>query len=138
MVLMRSTEKGRKQATVQYVTARKARATLTVLWECSPRSGLYIVLSSGSRKVRYIATLCPSESRWYKRFASGISARMGDIVSNLFAFSPLPVTRFRANGTFFFGNSLVIPGNSRVKHAITRRVNYPRGASGNSLYRVNG
>jgi hypothetical protein len=81
MVLMRSTEKGRKRSTVQYGTARKARATLTVLWECSPQSGSDIILSSGSRKGRYIATLCPSESRWYERFSLGICARMGDIVS---------------------------------------------------------
>ena len=81
MVLMRSTKKGRKRATVQYSTARKARATLTVLWESSPVSGSDIVLSSGSRRGRYIATLCPSESQWYERFALGICARMGDIVS---------------------------------------------------------
>jgi hypothetical protein len=36
MLLMRSTEKGKKRATVQYGTARKIRATLTRLWECSP------------------------------------------------------------------------------------------------------
>lgn len=82
MVLMRSTEKGRKGASVQYNTTRKAnRATLTALWESSPASGSDIVLSSGSRKGRYIATLCPSESRWYERFALGICARMGDVVS---------------------------------------------------------
>jgi hypothetical protein len=50
IVLMRSTEKGRKRATFQYGTARKARATLTVIWECSPQSGSDIVLSSGYRK----------------------------------------------------------------------------------------
>jgi hypothetical protein len=87
MVLMRSTEKGRKRATVQYSTARKARATLTVLWESSPVSGSDIVLSSGSRKGRYVATLCPSETRWYEKFALGICARMGDIVSQDRAYS---------------------------------------------------
>ena len=87
MVLMRSTEKGRKRATVQYSTARKARARLTILWESSPVSGSDIVLSSGSKKGRYIATLCPSESRWYERFALGICARMGDIVSQDRAYS---------------------------------------------------
>jgi hypothetical protein len=87
MVLMRSTEKGRKRATVQYSTARKARATLTVLWESSPVSGSDIVLSSGSRKGRYVATLCPSETRCYEKFALGICARMGDIVSQDRAYS---------------------------------------------------
>ena len=81
MVLMRSTEKGKKKATVQYSTARKIRATLTVLWEASPESGSDLVLSAGGKKGRYVATKCPSESRWYSRFASGICARMGDIVS---------------------------------------------------------
>ena len=81
MVLMRSTEKGKKKSTVQYSTARKARSTLTTLWEVSPESGSDIVLSSASRKGRYIATLCPSESRWYQRFAQGICARMGDVVA---------------------------------------------------------
>jgi hypothetical protein len=81
MVLMTSTEKGRKGASVQYNTARKAnRATLTVLWESSPASGSDIVLSSGSRKGRYIATLCPSKSRWYERFALGLCARMSDVL----------------------------------------------------------
>jgi hypothetical protein len=32
MVLMRSMEKGKAGATIKYGTARKARATLTVLW----------------------------------------------------------------------------------------------------------
>ena len=81
MVLLRSTEKGKKKATVQYGTARKIRATLTVLWEGSPESGKDMVMSSASRKGRFISTLAPSESRWYERFALGISARMGDIVT---------------------------------------------------------
>jgi hypothetical protein len=83
MVLMRSTEKGRKRSTVQYGTARKARATLTVLWECSPQSGSDIILSSGSRKGRYIATLCPSESRWYERFSLGICASNATVIACL-------------------------------------------------------
>jgi hypothetical protein len=81
MLLMRSSEKGRKKATVQFGTARKIRSTLTRLWECSPDSGQDLVLSSASRKGRYIATLCPSETRWYEMFTLGICARMGDIVS---------------------------------------------------------
>ena len=81
LLLMRSTEKGKKKATVQYSTARKVRATLTRLWESSPESGSDIVLSSGSRKGRYIATRCPSESRWYEHFVLGVCARMGDVVS---------------------------------------------------------
>ena len=83
LLLMRSTEKGKKKATVQYSTARKVRATLTRLWESSPEteSNSDIVLSSGSKKGRYIATRCPSESRWYEHFATGVCARMGDVVS---------------------------------------------------------
>ena len=50
MVLMRSLEKGRSGATVKYGTARKARATLTVLWESSPSSGDDLTLSAGSVK----------------------------------------------------------------------------------------
>jgi hypothetical protein len=81
MVLMRSMEKGKTGSTVKYGTARKARATLTVLWECSPSSGDDLTLSAGSIKGRFVATLCPSEGRWYQHFETGICARMGDVVS---------------------------------------------------------
>jgi hypothetical protein len=81
MVLMRSMEKGRAGGTVKYGTARKARATLTILWESSPMSGDDLTLSAGSVQVRYVATLNPSEGCWYQHFESGICARMGDVVS---------------------------------------------------------
>lgn len=81
MVLMRSMEKGKTGATVKYGTARKARATLTVLWESSPSGGDDMTLSSGSVKGRFVMTLCPSEGRWYQHFETGICARMGDVVS---------------------------------------------------------
>ena len=81
MLEMRSMEPGRKEnSTVQFGTARKLRATTTVLWGASPASGADIVMSAGNLKGRYIATLCPSESRWYELFSIGISSRMGDIV----------------------------------------------------------
>jgi hypothetical protein len=35
-------------------------------------------------------------------------------------------------------NSLIIPGNLRVKRAITRLVIYPSSAAGNPFYQVNG
>lgn len=81
LLLMRSTEKGRKGLTVQQSTARKVRASITRIWEASPESKADIVLSSASLKGRYIATHAPSESRWYEHFNSGVRARMGDIVS---------------------------------------------------------
>ena len=78
---MRAMEPGRGgKGTVQFGTARKLRATTTVLWESSPASGADIVLSAGNLKGRYITTLCPSESRWYEIFSTGIATRMGDIV----------------------------------------------------------
>jgi hypothetical protein len=61
--------------------ARKVRSTLTKIWEASPEAHADLVLSSASRKRRYVATGCPSESHWYEHFALGISARMSDIVS---------------------------------------------------------
>ena len=82
MVVMRSREKGRgDKEYVQYATARKARATLTVLWQASPSAGADITLSLGTIRGRFIATLSPSEGRWYQRFEPGIKARSGDIVS---------------------------------------------------------
>ena len=45
MVLMCSMEKGKTGSTVKHGTARKARATLTVLWESSPSSGDDLTLS---------------------------------------------------------------------------------------------
>lgn len=83
----RATEKGRKNETVQYGTARGTRATQTVVWEASPSSGSDIVLSSGSAKGKYVATLSPSESRWYSLFNKGVSARMGDVVRQDRAYS---------------------------------------------------
>ena len=81
LIEMRVMEKGRKNnETVQFGTARGLRATTTVLWECSPASGSDIVLSSGSVKGRYVATMCPSEGRWFSLFNTGITTRMGDIV----------------------------------------------------------
>ncbi len=80
MVLMCLTEKGRAGATVKYGMARKARATLTVLWESSPSGGGDLTLSAGSVKGQFVATLCPSEGRWYQHFEMGIAARMGDVV----------------------------------------------------------
>jgi hypothetical protein len=81
MVLMRLMEKGQAGATVKYGTARKAWATLTVLWESSPLSGDNLMLSTGSIKGQFVATLCPSEGRWYQHFKTGIWARMGDVVN---------------------------------------------------------
>eukprot|EP00804_Cyclotella_cryptica_P009188 CCRYP_003242-RA/>CCRYP_003242-RA protein AED:0.68 eAED:0.66 QI:0/-1/0/1/-1/1/1/0/349 len=78
---MRAMEQGRnKEKRVQFGTARGIRSTTTVLWESSPASGGDIVLSSGSVKGRYVATLCPSEGRWYSLFSMGIAVRMGDVV----------------------------------------------------------
>lgn len=82
IVLMRSAELGRKKTMVQYFIAKMAMATLTLDWEASLSSGSGdIVLSSDSRKGQYVATLCPSESCWYEHFSIGISAWMGDLVS---------------------------------------------------------
>jgi hypothetical protein len=81
MVLMRSMEKGKAGATVKYGTARKTRAMLTVLWESSPSSGDDLTLSAALVKGRFVATLCPSEGRWYQHFETGICARMGDIIA---------------------------------------------------------
>jgi hypothetical protein len=81
MVLMRSMEKGQAGATVKYGTGRKARANLTVQWESSPSSGGNLTLSAGLVKGRFVATLCPSEGRWYQHFKMGLCAWMGDVVN---------------------------------------------------------
>ena len=82
MVVMRSMERGKgRDGRVKYGTARKSRATFTVLWDASPESGADIVLSSSSKSGRFVATCAPSEGRWYQFFAKGICARMGDIVN---------------------------------------------------------
>jgi len=81
MLEMRLLEKGRPQAnstassTVMFGTARMIRSTSTVLWENSPASGSDIVLSSGQAKGRFVATLCPSEGRWYQHFSLGCRPR---------------------------------------------------------------
>ncbi len=70
-----------------YGTARQSRKCLSVLWQFSPDAGGDITLTSGAIKGRYVATLCPSEGKWYQRFESGINARIGDIVSQDRAYS---------------------------------------------------
>jgi hypothetical protein len=65
IVLMRSMEKGKTGATFKYGMARKARATLTILWESSPLSSNDITLSAGLVKGWFVATLCLSKGRWY-------------------------------------------------------------------------
>jgi hypothetical protein len=54
LLLLRSTKKGKKKATVQYGTARKLHSTVTKLWEASPEAEAEaeadIVLSSASQK----------------------------------------------------------------------------------------
>jgi hypothetical protein len=87
MVLMRSLEKGKGDGTVKYGTARKTRATLTVLWESSPSGGNDMTLSSGLVKGCFVAARCPSEGRWYQHFETGICARMWDVVSQDRAFT---------------------------------------------------
>ncbi len=81
MVLMQSMEKGKTGSTVKYGMARKARATLTVLWESSPLGGDDLTPSARSMKGCFIATLCPSEGQWYQHFETGICVWMGDIIS---------------------------------------------------------
>jgi hypothetical protein len=52
-----------------------------VLWESSPSSGGDLILSAGSVKGRFVATMCPSKGQWYQHFETGILAQMGDVVS---------------------------------------------------------
>ena len=66
--------------TLQHGTARRVRAAFSILWDASAESGGDIVLSSSGVKGRCVATLAPSESRWYQHFAAGCCARMGDVV----------------------------------------------------------
>lgn len=90
MVVMRSHEPGRRGKRVQFSTARRQRATYTVIWEASPESGADITLSSGGLRGRYVATCNPSEGRWFQHFITGCAARMGDIVRQDRAYS-MPV-----------------------------------------------
>ena len=81
MLLFRSREPGRaKGSTVKFGTARKVRATYTVIWDASVVGGGDVSLSASSHLGRYVASLNPSEGRWYQRFSAGVCARMGDIV----------------------------------------------------------
>ncbi len=76
---MRLLEKGRHDRTVLFGIIKMIKSTITVLWENSPLSKSDIVLSSENMRGWYIATLCPSESRWYKNFSRGVATRSGDI-----------------------------------------------------------
>ena len=61
VVLMCSLEPGRKKGTVSWETARKARATMMVLWEASLDSGIDIVMSSVSMTEKYVRTCAPAK-----------------------------------------------------------------------------
>ena len=78
---MQSMEPGKKKEMGEWGTTRKQQSAYTVIWEASPDSGADITLSSASSRGRYIATLNPTEGRWFQRLASGMGARIGDIVS---------------------------------------------------------
>ena len=77
---MRLNEPGRKQPTVKWNTARKMRATSTVLWEVSPMRVSDISFSSRAIQEWYVATLNPIEGRWFQHFSLRASVRMGDVV----------------------------------------------------------
>ncbi len=68
-------------------TARKARATLTVLWESSPSGGDDLTLSAGPVKGWFVATLCPSKGWWHQHFEKGICTWMRDVVSQDWAYT---------------------------------------------------
>ena len=72
---------------MKWGTARKLRATYTVVWDASPEAGADITLSTSSSKGRFVATCNPSEGRWFQYFSSGICARMGDVVDQDRAYS---------------------------------------------------
>ena len=81
MLLFRLRGPGRaKGSTVKFGTSRKVRAAYTVIWEASVIGGGDVALCAASIRGRYVASLDPSESRWYQRFSAGVCARMGDIV----------------------------------------------------------
>ena len=68
MVVMRAMERGNKKSTVQWGTTRKARSTLTLLWEVSPEFGRDVVLSAAAKLGSLVATTAPVEGRWYQHF----------------------------------------------------------------------
>lgn len=82
MMEQRLLEKGNKKEnrTIQYGSARRIRSTSTVLWETSALGGSDVTFSSGKTSGRYIATMNPSEGRWYQLFNTGARVRMADIV----------------------------------------------------------
>ena len=79
MVIMRTLGWGGSRGKAKFLTARKARATYTVIWDASPEAGADIVLSTSSTKGQYAAVCNPSEGRWHEHFSRGCCARMGDI-----------------------------------------------------------
>ena len=82
MLETRLLEKGNKKQnrTIQYGSARRIRSTSTVLWETSALGGSDVTFSSGRTSGRYIATINPSERRWYQLVNAGARVRVGDIV----------------------------------------------------------
>ena len=80
MVCLRAMEPASgRDGKVKYGTARKTRATYTVLWNVSPESGTDLSFSAAG-KGQVHATLNPAEGRFYERFALGCGARLGDVV----------------------------------------------------------
>jgi hypothetical protein len=74
MVLMRSMEKreGWRYSEVQNVQKSLGYTHRTL--QIFPLSGDDLALSAGLVKGQFVATLCPSEGRWYQHFESGMCA----------------------------------------------------------------
>ena len=77
-MLVRSLDKGRYRATLQYDTVRKMRSAYSNIWHASRQTLTTSVMSRGMNKT-YV-TSCPTYGLWFERFMLGMHKRMGDEV----------------------------------------------------------
>ena len=75
-----SLRKGRYEGYKQFATIRKIRSAVSNQWETSVAAGMQtLTLASEDRSKASILSSCPTQSRWFKRFAEGCCIRMGEV-----------------------------------------------------------
>jgi hypothetical protein len=83
VTLMKSLEKGKWEATVQYATARRMRSIFSNLFHASYHGESMAVMAYETQKM--FTTPCPTYGYWYQRFNLGLHKQMGDVVRSDYA-----------------------------------------------------
>lgn len=76
VMLLRSRDKGKNKAHVQFDTARRVRSAYSNCYHASAAGLNSAVMAKDTRKL--VVTQCATYGEWFERFALGMNKRMGD------------------------------------------------------------